>query len=77
MFYGTEDGPMSTTQVRRALSLCHECEVRLNCLEEALTKPERHGVWGGMTPRGRKDLMKAARGSVNRALSHMASVMGK
>lgn len=32
-----------------ALQLCRGCEVQAQCLEHALTTPERHGIWGGHT----------------------------
>ena len=32
-----------------ALQLCRGCEVQTECLEHALTTPERHGIWGGHT----------------------------
>ena len=33
-----------------ALQLCRQqCPVQAQCLEHALTTPERHGIWGGHT----------------------------
>lgn len=31
-----------------AIRVCMTCPVRVECLEYALTAPERHGIWGGM-----------------------------
>jgi WhiB family redox-sensing transcriptional regulator len=31
-----------------AIRICMTCPVRSECLEYALTAPERHGIWGGM-----------------------------
>jgi hypothetical protein len=33
--------------VAPALELCHQCPVRLECLQAALERGERHGIWGG------------------------------
>ena len=41
-----------------ALALCAECPVRLQCQEEALSDPVISGVWGGTTPRDRKQLRR-------------------
>lgn len=38
----------------RALAICSGCPVRRECLEYALSVPERHGVWGGMTESERR-----------------------
>lgn len=38
----------------RALAVCATCPVRRECLEYALSVPERHGVWGGMTESERR-----------------------
>ncbi len=39
-----------------ALALCARCPVRPACLAHALAIGERHGIWGGLTPRQRRDL---------------------
>lgn len=43
-----------------AKAVCATCPVALECLTYALDKNYRVGVWGGKTPRTRKD-MHAAR----------------
>jgi WhiB family redox-sensing transcriptional regulator len=40
-----------------ALRICYSCPVRDECLEEALSGPERFGIWGGMTERQRGRLL--------------------
>ena len=36
--------------VAAALQVCRECEVRLSCLEYALSLPDNpEGIWGGAT----------------------------
>jgi len=32
-----------------AVALCRGCPVRAACLDHALAKPERYGVWGGLS----------------------------
>ena len=39
--------------------LCQSCRVKAECLEWALANGERHGVWGGLTPRERRALTPA------------------
>lgn len=37
-----------------AKTICARCEVRAECLEYALDRHERYGVWGGMSERERR-----------------------
>lgn len=37
-----------------AKAICQRCPVREACLEYALSAPENHGVWGGLTARERR-----------------------
>jgi WhiB family redox-sensing transcriptional regulator len=34
---------------QRAKEVCASCSVRSECLEQALSTGERHGIWGGLT----------------------------
>ncbi|MGH3622680.1 MAG: WhiB family transcriptional regulator [Sciscionella sp.] len=43
---------------RRAKLLCIGCPVRTECLAEALDKRIDFGVWGGMTERERRALLR-------------------
>lgn len=43
------------------LDVCNRCPVRVECLDHALTRPERHGIWGGMSERGRDRLERRLR----------------
>lgn len=36
--------------------LCGRCPVRADCLAHALVEDERWGVWGGLTPRARRQV---------------------
>lgn len=42
--------------IELALSVCRPCPVKQLCLDHALTRPERYGVWGGTTEGERKKL---------------------
>ena len=37
-----------------AKRVCMECRVRAQCLEYALARKERHGIWGGLSERQRR-----------------------
>lgn len=46
--------------VTDAKRICMRCEVRTQCLDDALATNERFGVRGGKTERERRKLKKAA-----------------
>lgn len=48
---------------RRAKRYCRSCPVQAECLEAALEAEERHGIWGGMTPRERRRMFGTDRNS--------------
>lgn len=37
--------------------ICARCDVRVECLEYALARPERFGVWGGKNERERAGIL--------------------
>lgn len=43
---------------REARNICEECPVRLQCLADALDAKYQHGVWGGMTERERRAILR-------------------
>jgi WhiB family redox-sensing transcriptional regulator len=43
---------------RQAKIVCYECEVRSECLAEALDNRIEWGIWGGMTERERRQLLR-------------------
>ena len=47
----------------RAKSICARCPVRMECLEYALTVPERYGIWGGLNELERRALLREPRAS--------------
>jgi WhiB family transcriptional regulator, redox-sensing transcriptional regulator len=46
-----------------AKAVCAECPVREACLEHALAVREKHGVWGGLTERERRRVLRQRRRS--------------
>lgn len=48
--------PEKGGSVRDAKKMCSSCEVRQDCLEAALERDERFGIWGGMSERERRSL---------------------
>lgn len=44
-----------------AKAICAQCPVREACLEHALAVREKHGVWGGLTERERRRLIRQRR----------------
>ncbi|WP_250444382.1 WhiB family transcriptional regulator [Actinotalea sp. C106] len=44
---------------RSARGVCQECPVRLECLVDALDHKVFFGVWGGMTERQRRALLRS------------------
>lgn len=39
---------------RAAKALCDRCPVRKRCLDDALSRGESHGIWGGLDPDERR-----------------------
>jgi WhiB family redox-sensing transcriptional regulator len=46
-----------------AKMICGMCDVRQRCLEFALATREKHGVWGGLTERERRRVLRQRRRS--------------
>lgn len=51
LFYNDDDETKGTRRAkeRRAKGLCAGCPVLGPCLAHAIDRPERYGVWGGLT----------------------------
>ena len=41
--------PSDERTIATARMICARCEIRLDCLAEALRTPGVHGIWGGLT----------------------------
>jgi len=54
---------------KEAKRICYEeCTVREECLEHALTRPERFGIWGGTAERERQTMRKERNEEARRRL---------
>jgi WhiB family redox-sensing transcriptional regulator len=53
--------PPSEEAAEEAKSICAVCPVREPCLEYAVTAREKDGVWGGLTERERRRLIRQRR----------------
>lgn len=56
LFFPTREIPREQRRAaeRKAKSICAGCPVIAECLQTALERDERHGIWGGLLPRERK-----------------------
>jgi WhiB family redox-sensing transcriptional regulator len=52
--------PEKGGSTREAKRVCLSCEVRVECLEYALSNDERFGIWGGLSERERRRVKKRA-----------------
>ena len=50
VFFGAdgERQPERDIRERKAKSICADCPVRIDCLNYALSRPEKYGTWGGL-----------------------------
>lgn len=60
LFFGGEHRSSGQKKLdeHAAKLICSHCPVRQECLAEALSDEERHGIWGGLTSRERRRLKK-------------------
>jgi WhiB family transcriptional regulator, redox-sensing transcriptional regulator len=66
LFFSPDESETRTERRRResdAKTVCGSCEVRVECLTEALGSDERFGIWGGLTERERRALRRSAASS--------------
>jgi WhiB family redox-sensing transcriptional regulator len=54
--------PEKGGSTRAAKRVCSRCEVQAECLEYALARDERFGIWGGMSARERRVIKRWAAG---------------
>jgi WhiB family redox-sensing transcriptional regulator len=55
--------PVSDEAAEEAKAICSSCVVRQSCIEYALAAREREGVWGGLTERERRRIVRQRRKS--------------
>lgn len=59
LFYPEDDDDLGAELAAKAI--CAACAVREHCLEQALDSRERVGVWGGLSPRERRRILRRRR----------------
>jgi WhiB family redox-sensing transcriptional regulator len=59
-FFPTKDTP--SDKIDDVKAICAECPVRDKCLDSALGLNEPNGIWGGLTPNERRQLLVDVRG---------------
>ena len=55
--------PASDEDAEPAKVICNACPVRQACVEHALATRERDGIWGGVTERERRRIIRQRRKS--------------
>jgi WhiB family redox-sensing transcriptional regulator len=58
VFHPSEDDDVAGAAAK---AICEVCPVREPCLEYAISTREKDGVWGGMTARERRRLIRQRR----------------
>ena len=53
--------PETDEEADVAKNICATCDVRVACLEHALSSREKVGVWGGTTERERRRMIRQRR----------------
>lgn len=51
--------PEKGGSVREAKAVCNRCPVTAECLDYAIRRDERYGVWGGTTERERRAIKRS------------------
>jgi WhiB family redox-sensing transcriptional regulator len=54
--------PIRDSYAEDAKAVCQQCPVRVPCLEYALASNETEGVWGGLTKRERRFILRQRSG---------------
>lgn len=58
LFTADKDTSPTDRRVLLAKKICETCFVRNSCLEYAIVKDLKYGVWGGLTPRERRPVIR-------------------
>jgi len=58
MFYGNEKGNIPSELSKKAKRMCSECSVPNECLNFAIENDESYGIWGGLTAKERKAIVR-------------------
>ena len=58
IFFPDDDGAYNPATLRYAKSVCMRCPVQRECRDQGLTMLQEVGVWGGLTDRERRRVVK-------------------
>lgn len=61
--------PEYERQVTMAKSVCERCQVRFECLQDAVVRQAKDGIWGGLTEVERKRLSLTGAAGLRRILA--------
>ena len=50
--------PQTAGEAQQAVAVCNTCAVKQECLDYSLEARERFGVWGGITEKQRRQLLR-------------------
>lgn len=70
MWFAESDSKALTAEQLEAKRLCDTCPVRLACLEKAFDNHEEWGIWGGLTPKERRDIRPKQKRSQRQPINH-------
>jgi WhiB family redox-sensing transcriptional regulator len=68
-------GP-AVEQTARAIAVCQDCPVRLECLEWALETCQDAGVWGGLSEEDRREIRRTRRREAAAASTRADELVG-
>lgn len=77
LFFPEGDSRAARKVVQEAKGLCEGCLVRERCLEEAMARGERYGVWGGLDERERRRLGRRGQDAERAALAWTDVVLAR
>lgn len=69
LFYGKNELPMTSQEIKTAKTICNQCDVRRDCLITALKSKEEFGVWGGFTSFERRAAIARNKGNFKGAMN--------
>ncbi len=69
LFFPVGTSREAVAQTARAIAVCLECPVRVDCLAWALDSCQDTGVWGGLGEEDRREIRRARRRSAAAAVA--------
>lgn len=51
---------MSSQVAAMAVAMCNRCQVQEACMRFAIANGEEYGIWGGLSPRARREIASAS-----------------